>query len=73
VEGPVRMKYRSTLTEENVAYLNKLDQYSSRPDSAGGWQAGGCQLCWHVCVQFGSCCSRSAVGCTACCAAYLWR
>lgn len=35
VEGPVRMKYRSTLTEENVAYLNKLDQYSSRPDATG--------------------------------------
>lgn len=35
-DGPVRMKYRSTLTEENVAYLNKLDQYSSRPDSSGG-------------------------------------
>lgn len=36
VEGPVRMKYRSTLTEENVAYLNKLDQYtSSRPDAGG--------------------------------------
>lgn len=34
VEGPVRMKYRSTLTEENVAYLNKLDQYTaSRPDA----------------------------------------
>ena len=38
VEGPVRMKYRSTLTEENVAYLNKLDQYSSRPDSSGAQQ-----------------------------------
>lgn len=35
VEGPVRMKYRSTLTEENVAYLNKLDQYTTRPDAAG--------------------------------------
>jgi hypothetical protein len=35
VEGPVRVKYRSSLTEENVAYLNKLDQYSSRPESSG--------------------------------------
>ncbi|PRW56895.1 hypothetical protein C2E21_4385 [Chlorella sorokiniana] len=35
VEGPVRIKYRSTLTEENVAYLNKLDQYASRPDATG--------------------------------------
>lgn len=47
VEGPVRIKYRSTLTEENVAYLNKLDQYASRPDTtgrssgAGGTTAGG--------------------------------
>lgn len=35
VEGPVRIKYRSTLTEENVSYLNKLDQYASRPDTTG--------------------------------------
>lgn len=43
----MRIKYRSTLTEENVSYLNKLDQYASRPDTtgrssgAGGTTAGG--------------------------------
>ncbi|PSC69571.1 ATP synthase gamma-subunit [Micractinium conductrix] len=35
VEGPVRIKYRSTLTEENVANHNKLEQYASRPDATG--------------------------------------
>lgn len=35
------MKYRSTLTEENVAYLNKLDQYTaSRPDAGARSSSG---------------------------------
>lgn len=55
VEGPVRIKYRSTLTEENVGYLNKLDQYASRPDYTGRSSGASAQvaICWPagVCVR----------------------
>ena len=40
-EAPVRLKYRSSLTEENVAYLNKLDQYASRPESGSAARSSG--------------------------------
>ena len=62
----MRIKYRSSLTEENLAYVNKLDQYTSRPDSTGGptcgWTGGrlerpggrvGCAGSWRFkCVGF---------------------
>lgn len=66
VEGPVRMRYRSSLTEENVAYLNKLDQYSSRPDSTG--RSSGALRC-HVALL----CCVAALRCVAAlCCAVMW-